>query len=108
MNDLELAQKYVATAESAKSRNIEFTLSLTSYRNLMRSKKCFYTQVPFKNKGIYKRTIDRIDNKKGYIHGNVVACTQRINSMKNSWESQNLSLIDVEKVINIVKKQTDF
>ena len=105
-NDLELARIYVAKAASAKDRGIEFTMSFTCFKNLMRAKRCYYTKELFVNdKGHHrKRTIDRIDNKKGYVHGNVVACSNKINAIKNTWESQNVSLADLEKLIKKIKK----
>lgn len=106
MNDLTLAKKYVQKAQSSADRGIEFSLSLTSYRNLMRAKKCYYTDVPLTDGvGPNRRTIDRIDCKKGYVKGNVVACSHRINRLKNSWESDRVSLDLVEKVLDKTKKR---
>lgn len=46
--------------------------------------KCYYSRVPLEigNK-LTNPTLDRIDSNKGYIKGNVVICTEIMNSMKN-------------------------
>lgn len=105
MDDLELAKRYIGKADSCKARNISFTLSLTSYRNLMRAKYCFYTGILLTEKGITGRTIDRIDNTKGYESGNVVACCAGFNHIKSIWESpEELDFKDVVKGIKKLQK----
>ena len=73
LNDLAVARKLVNLSNSAKSRGKEFNLNLTSIRNLMKAKHCYYTGVKLTNSN---RTIDRVDNDKGYVIGNVVACCE--------------------------------
>ena len=96
MEDLEIATRYVRKAESSRDRGIPFLLSFTSYKNLMRAKRCYYsgiklTQKPIGEKGIRQtdRTLDRIDNSKGYEKGNVVACCHSVNKFKSYWEADN-------------------
>lgn len=69
---------------SAEKRNLEFDLNDEDVRSLLERKTCYYTGAKFNNTNPnFKRTIDRIDCSKGYIKGNVVACTHNINQIKN-------------------------
>jgi len=88
IKDIDVAYKFIALKQSAKSRNIEFNLSLTSVKNLMKAKRCHYTRKELSNNN---RSIDRIDNSKGYVKGNVCACTVDINGRKG-----NLSIKEIE------------
>ena len=91
MKDLEIAKKYMNKAQNAKSLGHEFSLSFSQFKRLMIRKKCFYTGVLLNDRcphGEYDfRTIDRVDNSKGYIPGNVVACTYAANNLKGFLEN---------------------
>lgn len=105
MTDLELAQRYVAKAQNAKDRNIEFNISLKHYKKLLQQKRCAYTNQPLDDnyiKGVTNpnyRTIDRIDASKGYTDENTVACTFSFNIMKN-----NLTIKALFQILNVVNK----
>jgi hypothetical protein len=86
MNDITLATKYLAKAQSAAHRGIEFNLSLLSFRNLMRAGTCRYTGLELNDN---TRTVDRIDNTLGYVSGNVAAVHTIANSIKSMWENPN-------------------
>lgn len=88
MTDEHIARKYLMKIENAKSRGIPFTLSFTAYKNLMRAQKCYYTGLTLSNiEGSRdQKTIDRINPKKGYVKGNVVACCAGFNQMKSAME----------------------
>ena len=77
--DKRIVKKYVSLMHSAKARNIPFELPIQSIRNLLRAKRCYFTNelLTYENS-----SIDRIDNTKGYIKGNCVACIQHFNSKK--------------------------
>lgn len=113
-----VAKFYWQKVESSKKRGIEFNLTLTSVRNMLRSKKCYYTGMamtrpPYNSNGYiepgYKArttdiTIDRIDNRLGYIKGNVRSCSRYANGLKavledpsNSYEMKHF--IRMAKVI---------
>lgn len=91
--DFYIAKKFLAKAESCVSRGIEFNLSFTSYKNLMRAKKCAVTGIPFAEKckphEWNQRTIDRIDSTKPYEAGNVVAVLHGVNRVKSAVESDS-------------------
>lgn len=81
--DKKVAYKYIQLERSARKRGKEFDLSLVDVRNLLRRKSCYYTNVAFETYGLNRRTIDRLDSSKGYVKGNVVACTFLANQAKN-------------------------
>lgn len=67
----------------------------------MSYKTCFYTGKPFGEEGtLFARSFDRVDSSKGYVEGNVVACTVDINQKKS-----NLSIEEITCLYNkLVKK----
>lgn len=96
MTDIQLCLKYIRLSKSAEDRGIEFNLSLTTFRNLLKRKKCPYTGVQLINSGTSNNTsIDRIDNSKGYINGNVIACEITANQIKNN--------MSVDFILNMAK-----
>lgn len=108
MNDVIIAQKYLNKYHNAKNTGIHFNLSLTSFKNLMRAKRCYYTGIIMTTKRTGKliratdRTVDRLDSSKGYVKGNVVACCHTANKMKGTIECPKF-LIGTKGIINIVK-----
>ena len=92
VNDLEVAKKMLKINQSAIDRKLEFNLSFDSVKKLLTYPNCYYTNRRFEEDGgIFARSFDRIDSSKGYIEGNVVACTVDINGKKS-----NLSLEEIE------------
>lgn len=75
--------KRLQLLRSAKSRNLEFNLTDEDVRQILERKTCYYTKARFSSSPDYQRTVDRIDNKLGYISGNVVACIHGVNQLKN-------------------------
>jgi len=96
ISDVEVAKKLVNIHSSAQSRNLEFNLTFECVKKLLEYTTCFYTNVQFTEDGIYARSFDRVDNEKGYVIGNVVACTVDINGKKN-----NLS---IDEIVCLYKK----
>ena len=105
VNDLEVAKKMLKIYQSASDRNLEFNLTLESVRKLLSYPTCYYTNKKFEEDGPNSRSFDRVDSAKGYIEGNVVACTIDINGKKS-----NLSFDEIEciykKVLNHKTKHT--
>lgn len=87
----EVKNKYDQLKRSAKKRKIDFSLTYEDVEKLLSVKRCYYTGIRFKSSNSSKsRSIDRIDNKKGYEKGNVVACCKQLNLLKsNLIESDN-------------------
>ena len=95
-----VASKYRLKLEDAAKRGLEFTLTLTSVSNLLKAKKCFFTGLPLDENTL---TFDRVDNSKGYIQGNTVACHIEVNSFKANMEDPS-TVMNLELVTKMVKK----
>lgn len=74
------------TLISATRRNKEFSLTLLYINNLMKHSVCSYTGVKFSNDPLSPdyMTLERIDNSKGYVDGNVIPVRQVINTLRGS------------------------
>jgi hypothetical protein len=84
VTDLEVAKKLINIHQSAMDRKIEFNLSFEYVKKMLEYKTCYYTNVTFTDDGPNARSFDRIDSDKGYVEGNVVACTVDINGKKSN------------------------
>lgn len=99
--DLYVAQKLGQKAHNAHQRGIEFDLSFQSMKNLLSSKKCYYTGLPLTRPRHMEEllatdlTIDRIDASKGYVKGNVVACCHAANQVKSQFEKAGIQGLKV-------------
>lgn len=96
ISDVEVAKKLVNIHSSAQSRNLEFNITFEYVKKLLEYTTCFYTNVQFTDDGPHARSFDRVDNDKGYVIGNVVACTVDINGKKNN--------LTIEEIICLHKK----
>lgn len=96
--DYKVARKYQSLFLSAMGRDIHFDLTLKRVKRLLQTNKCFFTGVDLNT---YNRSVDRFDNRLGYIDSNVVACDIDINQAKSSFERGSLS---VETLIQVAKK----
>lgn len=106
MHDYTLAKKYIQKVKNSHDRQLEFKLSLYQYKRLILKKRCYYTGVVLTSGGVdgcaTARTLDRIDATKGYVPGNVVACSHAVNQFKACWEGRvkGLTLKDAKKIIS--------
>jgi hypothetical protein len=105
-DDYYIAKKLVQLKQSADSRKIDFSLKFSTVKKLLNSKACYYTGKSFTKKGPHSRSIDRVDSSKGYVDGNVVACTSEINMKKTNLTIDEILTISkkVEKHLNRKKK----
>jgi hypothetical protein len=67
--------RFLAIKSGAKKRKMEFELTWLEYEEEFYKKSCFYC-------GDTSTGIDRLDNKKGYIQNNMLACCEWCNKMK--------------------------
>ena len=73
---------------SAKNRNIELTITLD---DIIIPKKCPILDVVFNTNNIrYTYSVDRIDNSKGYIPGNISIISNQANAMKRDSTKEEL------------------
>ena len=91
MHDLIIASKFVQKANRAEQAGHSFDLTFNQFKKLMNIKKCYYTGITLVENGRNppvkeSRTIDRLDSTKGYVAGNVVACSRASNQLKSIWE----------------------
>jgi hypothetical protein len=104
ISDLEVAKKMIKIYQSAVDRKLKFDLSFESVKKLLTYPTCFYTNKKFEEDGPFQRSFDRVDSSKGYVEGNVVACTVDINGKKS-----NLSFDEIEclykKLVPCAKKK---
>ena len=110
MEDTIIARKYLSKLENAKARGIEFKLTFIAYKNLVRSKKCFYTGIDLSEVegAADQRTIDRINPNKGYVSGNVVACCKAMNHMKAVMEKDgSIFLPNFQKAVGKMFKEVN-
>lgn len=99
VSDLDVALKLTQLYHSARDRKLEFNLTYKTVKRLITNKKCFYTGVEFQPEGTLSRSIDRVDTSRGYVEGNVVACTVDINGKK-----ANLSIEEIELLYKSINK----
>lgn len=108
--DQRVAEKYLQLMKSAEKRGKEFSLTIADVRKLVSTKRCYYTGVELsQTDGDRFMTVDRIDNEKGYVKGNVVACTHWANQIKNQlFEVPNgIAIGRTEEFKALVNKVTD-
>ena len=78
----------------------------------MKQKKCFYTGILLTTTqpgGVQQPTdftIDRVDNRLGYVSGNVVACCHAANSFKGIVEGM-LDILTIEQKGTILQVAAD-
>jgi hypothetical protein len=104
MSDIKLAQWYISKFTSARDRGVEFSMSIVTLRNISLAKKCYFTGLILDDK---TRTVDRVDNTKGYVKGNVVACHSSFNSLKSLIENP-INNLDMKTCIKGLTKWRDF
>ena len=95
VSDVDIAQKLLAIKSWADSRGIEFNLSLRKVKKLLSTKKCYISGVELNKvqKDDNQLTFDRLDNSKGYIDDNVVACSLRMNRLKGELTIEDITML---------------
>ena len=104
INDLEVAKKMIKIHQSSVDRKLDFNLSFESVKKLLSYSNCYYTNRKFEDDGIYARSFDRIDSAKGYVEGNVVACTVDINGKKSNLTTEEIECL-YKKMISFKKSE---
>ena len=102
-----LSRKINQLYMSAQRRGKDFNLTLQDVDVLLKTPTCFYTGVELTTMpGPYQRTVDRVDNNKGYVKGNVVACSNLANNIKNQlFESPTSDIrTNIEFMVKLISK----
>lgn len=81
---------YSTYKRGAKKRNLDFKITFEEFKELI-TKECYYCDTPpqstFLKKGakysLKYNGIDRVDNKRGYVEGNLVTCCKYCNFSKS-------------------------
>jgi hypothetical protein len=102
ISDVEVAKKLINIYQSAQDRKLQFNLSFEYVRKMLEYKTCYYTNKHFTEDGPNARSFDRVDSDKGYVEGNVVACTIDINGKKS-----NLSFDEIACIYNKLHKKKE-
>src|SRR5216683_5790983 len=79
-----LKGKYSYSYRKAKLRKLEWDIKINHYDNLLRQG-CYYCKSSIISD--YGCGLDRIDNSKGYILGNVLPCCKECNRIKHIYLS---------------------
>ena len=109
VTDEVVAIRYLAKIKYAKEKGIEFNLTLGDYKRLQNTKRCFYSKVPLYRGQTHGPlsfncfTLDRIDNKQGYIKGNVVASCYGVNQVKAAMEADHIKF-DINSLEYVVSQ----
>tara|TARA_R110000796_G_scaffold159388_3_gene276185 strand:- start:11092 stop:11433 length:342 start_codon:yes stop_codon:yes gene_type:complete len=95
IDDLYVCKKMIKISHSGNSRNIEVKLTFNALKKVMKTRKCFFTGVllNFEENDANQLTIDRLDNDKGYIDGNIVACSKEFNQIKGCLTLSQIELM---------------
>lgn len=93
ISDIEVAKKLINIYQSAQDRKLQFNLSFEYVKKMLEYKTCYYTGKAFTEDGPHARSFDRVDSDKGYIEGNVVACTIEINGKKSNLSFDEISCL---------------
>jgi len=104
--DEKLKRVFLKYKKSAKTRNLEFNLTLFQCLYLFKSR-CYYcNDLPENVETTYQikyQGIDRIDNNKGYIQNNVIPCCSFCNYAKH-YHSQDKFLEKIDKIHKNVQR----
>ena len=84
IEERELRRKFYRYRRCAINRGLSFELSKDEARQLFRSPCWYCGAAPHPDRGSFTG-IDRRDNTKGYVAGNVVACCSACNYAKMDW-----------------------
>jgi hypothetical protein len=106
-----LAKKYLSLKQSAANRGMDFNLTIEELGELLKDRKCYFSGVdlvcyehsPGDDLPDNYLTIDRLDNNKGYVSGNVVCCSKSMNIIKGQMSPDKFQ--DIVEMHNMMKSQ---
>jgi hypothetical protein len=90
-DDLRLAEKYLRLSESARAREIPFTLTFAQFKRLYQRERCTYSGVVLTSEqGPEQATMDRICAAGPYSVENCVVCCRASNSHKGGMTAKEI------------------
>jgi hypothetical protein len=105
-----VAKYYFNKVNSCQQDGKDFTLTLPEVRRMLGQKFCACTGLPLTHQYVGSQnsryadvTLDRIDNSKGYVKGNVKAVAKGINELKSIAENPTNDL-SLKHLANMSKK----
>lgn len=106
--DVRLAELYLYKFQSCQERGIEWALSLSDLKRLMKRKKCAYSGLAFDN-GNMRATLERIDSSQGYTKENTIVVGRKFNHIKgmlfeNPRNSLSSSIKEIETFLYNLRK----
>ena len=100
-----IAQRLVQTYKSASSRSKEFNLSMDYLFNIMAQDTCAYSGEKFhKEPGDHQMTLERFNNKIGYVEGNVIPVKLKYNRLRANHEIEDLIRLQETTAARIVAR----
>lgn len=91
-SDVDIIKKYQSIVDSASSRGLDCNISFSEFKKIYNQRKCYYTGVPLIHGKNF--SIDRVDNSKGYISNNLVACDTTFNQLKSNLSIEQIHLLN--------------
>jgi hypothetical protein len=97
-----ICKRMTRIGSSGDSRGIEVKLTFAELKKVLKTKKCFFTgvELDYIENSPNQLTVDRLDNDKGYVNGNIVACSKEFNEIKG-----NLTLSQIEILYTKLKSK---
>lgn len=102
-NQVIVARRLAKTFESAKSRGKEFNLTFEYMTNILAQTHCAYSGEKFAEFGLDSMTLERWDNDKGYVIGNVIPVKEKYNSIRSDYSIEQMEALAKEKSARIVR-----
>lgn len=89
--EIVVATRLVNTYASATKRQKDFSLTMSYLSNIAQQKLCAYSGEPFRE-GVNDdmMTLERFDNDKGYVPGNVIPVKKKYNSARGNFSLEEL------------------
>lgn len=111
ITDEDLSKKYENKRRDAKKRGILFTLTKEDFRALFQRNEgfCDYTGVKFDNE-IHTISVERMDDKLGYIRGNVCLTSRIVNTVKDyTLDKLDVCVVKIpqtsEAILQVIKEK---
>lgn len=107
-DDVTLAKRYINKFNKCVAREIDWQISFSDYKRLMKIKRCQYTGMELTDPDCEPnkptdRTIDRINAELPYTKDNIIICCHAANSLKAVWEDNRNPLTN-SLVYNMMNK----